>query len=212
MLEGLSAGARRAWCIFVACHLAAAAASCRTAEPEKAGGTDPRPENTQASGIRSPDEVRTMLTLQSKAFRRGGEIPRKFTCQGDDVSPPLSWSGVPQGTKSLALIVDDPDAPDPARPKRVWVHWIVFNLPPSVSELPEAVKRLPAPARSGVNDWNRELYGGPCPPIGRHRYFFKLYALDASMALESPTKADLQRAMEGHILQSAELMGTYQKQ
>jgi Raf kinase inhibitor-like YbhB/YbcL family protein len=152
-----------------------------------------------------------MLTLRSRAFEQAGEIPAKYTCQGKDVSPPLSWSGVPSDARSLALIVDDPDVPDPAAPKRVWVNWVVFNISPSVSELPEAVRSLPSPARSGVNDWSRALYGGPCPPIGRHRYFFKLYALDVLLALESPTKADLERAMHGHVLASTELMGTYQK-
>ena len=152
-----------------------------------------------------------MLTIASKAFGPGGHIPARYTCQGSNVSPPLSWSGIPDGTKSLVLIVEDPDAPDPAAPQRVWVHWIVFNLPPISSGLPEAVKELPAGAKTGQNDWSRDKYGGPCPPIGRHRYFHKLYALDTELDLDSPAKADVERAMQGHVLATAELVGTYQK-
>ena len=151
------------------------------------------------------------LVLTSPAFEHQREIPARFTCEGADVSPPLAWSGAPSGTQSFALIVDDPDAPDPAAPKRVWVHWVVYNVPPSVTELPEAVKDLPAGAKSGLNDWGRPGYGGPCPPIGRHRYFHKLYALDRTLELDRPTKADVERAMQGHVLGSAELIGTYQK-
>jgi hypothetical protein len=152
-----------------------------------------------------------MLTIQSSAFSPNAPIPAKYTCQGNDSSPPLAWSGVPAGTQSLVLIVDDPDAPDPAAPKRVWVHWVVYNLPASVTGLPEGVKELPAGGKSGLNDWGRPGYGGPCPPIGRHRYFHKLYALDRTLELARPTKADVERAMQGHVLGSAELIGTYQK-
>src|SRR3954462_11441591 len=119
------------------------------------------------------------LTLTSSAFADKAEVPRVHTCQGGEVSPPLSWSGLPPGTDSLALIVDDPDAPDPAAPKTTWVHWVVFNLPKDTTGLPEAIQDLPKPAQHGVNDWTRAAYGGPCPPIGRHRYVFKLYALDS---------------------------------
>jgi Raf kinase inhibitor-like YbhB/YbcL family protein len=155
------------------------------------------------------------FSITSPAFAPGQGIPRVHTCEGQDTSPPLAWSGVPQGTKSLALIVDDPDAPDPAAPKRTWVHWVLYNVPPTASQLPAAVgaKDLPAGAAEGKNDWKRAGYGGPCPPIGRHRYFFKLYALDVALPdLHSPTKADLEKAMAGHVLASAELIGTYQKQ
>ena len=155
--------------------------------------------------------AKSMLTIQSSAFSPNGSIPAKYTCQGNDTSPPLAWSGVPAGTQSLVLIVDDPDAPDPAAPKRVWVHWVVFNVPPTVTELGEGLKELPAGAKSGLNDWGRPGYGGPCPPIGRHRYFHKLYALDRTLELERATKADVERAMQGHVLGSAELVGTYQK-
>ncbi len=154
------------------------------------------------------------LSLSSTAFSPGGEIPRLHTCEGQDTAPPLSWTGAPPGTRSLALIVDDPDAPDPRAPQRVWVHWVLFDLPPDATELPAAAAAgsLPAGAREGVNDWRRTGYGGPCPPIGRHRYFFKLYALDTALTgLATPTKAQLEAAMKGHVLAETELMGTYQK-
>jgi len=154
------------------------------------------------------------MELTSQAFKNEGEIPSKYTCQGEDISPPLSWSGVPSGSKSLALIVDDPDAPDPANPKMTWVHWVLFNIPPQVTTLPEGVKEaeLPPGVKSGLNDWQRTGYGGPCPPIGRHRYFFKLYALDRVLdGLDLPTKAELEAAMKGHVLAKAVLMGTYKK-
>src|SRR6476646_8782717 len=154
------------------------------------------------------------LTLESSAFRANDEIPRKYTCDGEDVSPPLAWSGAPAGTKSFALIVDDPDAPDPKAPKTTWVHWVLYDIPASVTGLPKAAmaKGLPSGVREGVNDWKRTGWGGPCPPIGRHRYFFKVYALDKLLGdLGSPTKTAVLAAMEGHILAQGELMGTYQK-
>jgi Raf kinase inhibitor-like YbhB/YbcL family protein len=153
------------------------------------------------------------LTLTSPSFAHQGEIPSQFTCEGKDVSPALAWSGAPANTQSFALIVDDPDAPDPKAPKMTWVHWVLFNIPANASGLPENVssKALPAGIKEGINDWKRIGWGGPCPPIGRHRYFFKLYALDAELQLDRPTKAKLEQAMQGHILAQAELMGTYQK-
>jgi Raf kinase inhibitor-like YbhB/YbcL family protein len=154
------------------------------------------------------------LSLTSTAFQNGGAIPSVHTCEGKDTSPPLAWSGVPAGAKSLALIVDDPDAPDPGAPKMTWVHWVLYGIPPAASGLPGAVasKDLPAGTREGTNDFKRTAYGGPCPPIGRHRYFFKLYALDAVLPdLGAPTKGKLEKAMEGHVLEKAELVGTYQK-
>ena len=153
------------------------------------------------------------LTITSTAFAPEGAIPTLYTCDGKDRSPPLAWSGVPAGTRSLALIVDDPDAPDPAAPKMTWVHWVLYNLPADSSGLPEAVAPtgLPAGTREGLNDWKRTGYGGPCPPIGRHRYFHKLYALDAVLPdLGTPTKAALEKAMAGHVLEKAELIGTYE--
>lgn len=152
------------------------------------------------------------LTLTSTAFVHQGEIPVRYTCEGEDVSVPLAWSGVPEGTRSLALIVDDPDAPDPRAPRMTWVHWVLYNLPASAGELPEGVKVLPPGTRQGRNDWNRTGYGGPCPPVGRHRYFHKLYALSEVLPdLGMPTKARLEQAMEGKVLARAELVGTYQK-
>ena len=154
------------------------------------------------------------LVLTSSAFTQQGSIPQQYTCQGRDVSPPLSWSGAPEGTKGFVLIVDDPDAPDPAAPKRTWVHWVLYAIPPTATSLAEAVPpaKLPAGTREGTNDWNRTGYGGPCPPVGRHRYFHKLYALDVELAdLGAARKADVENAMEGHVLAKAELIGTYQK-
>lgn len=154
------------------------------------------------------------MILTSTAFAHLAAIPKQYTCQGADISPPLAWTNLPAGTKSLALIVDDPDAPDPAAPKMTWVHWVLYNIPPSASGLPEAVKpsALPAGTREGINDWKRTGYGGPCPPIGRHRYVHKLYALDVVLPdLRQPTKAQLEKALVGHVLGQAELMGTYQQ-
>lgn len=152
------------------------------------------------------------LTISSPAFAAGGSIPTKYTCEGEDCSPALNWSGVPAGTKSLALIVDDPDAPDPAKPKMVYVHWVLYNLPPDCAGLAESVRDLPPGTREGTNDWKRTGYGGPCPPIGRHRYFFKLFALDRLLPdLGAATKPELLDAMKGHILEQVELIGTYQK-
>jgi Raf kinase inhibitor-like YbhB/YbcL family protein len=154
------------------------------------------------------------LEVTSTAFKQAGEIPARYTCEGDDTSPPLAWSGAPAGTKSFALIVDDPDAPDPAKPQRVYVHWVVYGLPATTTGLPESAskKGMPSGASQGKNDWGKQEYGGPCPPIGRHRYFFKLYALDTQPTFVSPpTKPDLLAAIEGHILAQGELMGTYQK-
>ena len=161
------------------------------------------------------NEEAMSLSITSPAFAEAAEIPTVYTCEGDDLSPELDWSGVPDGTRSLALIVDDPDAPDPAAPKMVFVHWVLYNLPPDAGGLPKDVgsDRLPAGTREGLNDWDRTGYGGPCPPIGEHCYFFKLYALDTELKpLDEPTKANLLQALEGHVLAEAQLMGTYAKQ
>jgi Raf kinase inhibitor-like YbhB/YbcL family protein len=154
------------------------------------------------------------LSLTSTSFTHRGGIPTAYTCEGQDVSPPLSWTGVPADAKSLVLIVDDPDAPDPAAPKMTWVHWVLYDIPVSASGLPEGVgdDALPAGTKQGLNDWKRTGYGGPCPPIGRHRYFHKLYALDGTLGdLGKPTKDRLLEAMDGRVLASTELVGTYEK-
>ena len=154
------------------------------------------------------------LALTSSAFTPNGAIPKQYTCQGSDSSVPLAWSGLPSATKSLVLIVDDPDAPDPAAPKLTWVHWVLYNIPPGATGLKAAIKpgELPKGTLEGLNDWKRTGYGGPCPPIGRHRYFHKLYALDTVLPdLNRPTKAQLETAMQGHVLEKFELIGTYQK-
>lgn len=152
------------------------------------------------------------LTIRSSDFVHEGEIPAACTCQGADRSPALEFSGVPAGARALALIVDDPDAPDPANPKMTWVHWVLYDLPPDCVGLAGGVKKLPGGTREGLNDWKRTGYGGPCPPIGRHRYFFKLYALDAPLGdLRTPTKAQLEAAMKGHVLAHTEIMATFQK-
>jgi Raf kinase inhibitor-like YbhB/YbcL family protein len=155
-----------------------------------------------------------MLALTSSAFDASQPIPKKYTCEGADISPPLAWSGAPAGTKSLALIVEDPDAPDPAAPKRVFAHWILYNIPAGTALLAEGASAasLPKEAVEGHNDFGRAGYGGPCPPIGRHRYFFKLHALDTVLTVGMPLdKKGLEAAMQGHVLERAELMGTYQK-
>ncbi len=155
-----------------------------------------------------------IMLLQSSAFAPQGDIPKRYTCDGENVSPPLTWSDLPANTASLVLIIDDPDAPDPAAPKRTWVHWVLYNIPPSTLGLAEAVQTLELPEGTlqGSNDWKKIGYGGPCPPIGRHRYFHKLYALDIVLPdLNEPNKADLEKAMTGHILGYKELIGTYQR-
>ncbi|MFI5303143.1 MAG: YbhB/YbcL family Raf kinase inhibitor-like protein [Polyangiales bacterium] len=154
------------------------------------------------------------LTLTSSAFANGASIPARHTCEGDDVSPPLGWSTGPSGTQSFALIVDDPDAPDPRAPKGTWTHWVVHSIPVDARALVENTREngLPLGAREGLNDWRRVGYSGPCPPVGRHRYVHTLYALDTTLTdLGQPTRAQLLAAMVGHVLAQAELVGTYEK-
>jgi Raf kinase inhibitor-like YbhB/YbcL family protein len=167
-----------------------------------------------ASANPSREEEPMSLTITSTAFQHNGEMSSVFTCQGKDLSPPLHWQGVPANARSLVLIVDDPDAPDPKAPKMTWVHWVLYNLPPDSRGLPEGCTSadLPVGTREGLNDWKRTGYGGPCPPIGRHRYFFKLYALDQVLeTMGRPDKGRIEAAMKGHILAQAELVGTYEK-
>lgn len=156
-----------------------------------------------------------MLTLTSPAFTDQGAIPARYTCDGDDVSPPLQWSDAPAGARSFVLIIDDPDAPDPAAPRRIWVHWVLYNLPASLAEIPEGASAgsLGAGVRVALNDSNEPGYGGPCPPKGRHRYFHKLFALDTELPDLGPRakRADVEKAMAGHVLAEATLMGTYER-
>jgi Raf kinase inhibitor-like YbhB/YbcL family protein len=172
----------------------------------------PRPAANPTT--RTKREVTVSLQLTSPAFVPQGAVPKRHTCDGEDVSPPLAWSGVPAATKSLALIVDDPDAPDPAAPRVVWVHWVLYDLPTTTAALPAGLhaESLPAGTREGLNDWKQTGWRGPCPPVGRHRYFHKLYALDIVLPdLHRPTRAALERAMAGHVLAQTELVGTYQR-
>ncbi len=154
------------------------------------------------------------MKLDSSAFRHEKDIPSIYTCDGRDISPPLFWNELPVTTKSLVLIMEDPDAPDPKRPKMIWDHWLLYNIPPALVGLPEAVEiaEFDQSVLPAKNSWDRIGYCGPCSPIGKHRYFHKLYALDIMLPdLKSPDKAGLMEAMRGHVLARAELVGTYQK-
>jgi Raf kinase inhibitor-like YbhB/YbcL family protein len=170
--------------------------------------------DTGAAASATTQPAAMNFELTSSAFAANGSIPAKYTCEGTDISPPLQWSGGPGNARSYALIVDDPDAPDPAAPKMVYVHWVVYNIPAGTTSLAEnaAKSGLPSGASHGSNDWKKQTYGGPCPPIGRHRYFHKFYALDTVLTgLNNPTKAQLEAAMTGHVIGRTELIGTYQK-
>jgi hypothetical protein len=207
--------------VLVAVAAPAAAASCDTtatsaSAPRTREALQRRAARAWPVPVKVPAKKESTMSLRltSSAFAPMGAIPRRHTCDSDDVSPALAWSGAPTGTRSFALVVDDPDAPDPAAPKVVWVHWVLYDLPASATALPEALtaKELPAGAREGLNDWKQPGWRGPCPPVGRHRYFHRLYALDVVLPdLHRPTKAALEQAMKGHILADAELVGTYQR-
>ena len=156
----------------------------------------------------------TSLALTSPRFKDGDPIPIAYTCEGEDTAPPLHIEGIPAGTRSLALIVEDPDAPDPRNPQRTWCHWILYNIPPGTRDLAEggSLDVLPAGCREGLNDWGRFGYGGPCPPIGRHRYFHRLYALDTVLPdLGKVDRKHFLAAIQGHVLGEAELVSTYEK-
>jgi Raf kinase inhibitor-like YbhB/YbcL family protein len=168
----------------------------------------PQVDTTAASG------APMTLNLSSSAFAANGSIPTKYTCEGAGVSPPLAWSGAPSSAKSFALIVEDPDAPDPAKPTRVVSHWVAYNIPAATTALAENASKtgMPAGSAQGVNEGNKPGYMGPCPPIGSHRYFFKLYAVDTVLTgLKNPKKANLQQAIQKHVVDSTQLIGTYQK-
>ena len=186
--------------------------ACKRETPSAGDSSTPLASGSAATDTASRSNAMT-LKITSSAFQQGGSIPAKYTCEGQDVSPPLAWAGALGSARSIAMIVDDPDAPDPAKPERVYVHWVAYNIPVGASLAENASKSgMPKGAVQGKNDWGKPQYGGPCPPIGRHRYFFKLYALDTELTgLSAATKSDLENAMKGHVLDSGELMGTYQK-
>jgi len=155
------------------------------------------------------------FTITSPNFENMGEIPAKYTCEGKNISPELSWGNLPKGTMSLALISDDPDAPDPNAPQMTWVHWVIYNISTNATGLKEGILSadLPNGAIQGINDSKNIGYGGPCPPIGRHRDFFKLYALDSVLdnMVQPVKKSQLKEAMKGHIIEETQLIGTYKK-
>lgn len=189
-------GRRTGAVIHLAALFAISLFSCRNGENNMGGTT--RSETAQ-------------IQVTSSAFAEGGMIPPQYTCDGGNVSPPLSWQSVPEGTKSIALIADDPDAPS-----RTFVHWVLYDLPADVRELPENVpddRTAPVGIRQGINDFGKSGYGGPCPPSGTHRYYFKVYALDAQMNLPpGSSKAKLLKAMDGHVLAEGQIMGRYRRQ
>ena len=195
--------------------LALLAGACSQGAPKAADSSSAlAPAPAQDSAQQTSQGSTTMsFKLTSSAFSEGAGIPIVYTCEGKDTSPPLSWTGAPAGTRSFAIIVDDPDAPDPAHPKMTYVHWVAYNIPATVTELAEGAGKgaMPAGTSEGLNDWKKAEFGGPCPPIGTHRYFFKLSALDTTLNLTKPTKSDLETAMKGHVLGTAQLMGTYHK-
>jgi len=169
-----------------------------------------RPKDTSAPA----NTVPMIFNLASSAFDPNASMPAKYTCEGTNISPPLAWSGAPASAKSYALIVEDPDAPDPAKPTRVVSHWVAYNIPASATSLSENAsnKGMPAGSAQGSNEGNKQVYMGPCPPIGRHRYFFKLFALDTVLkGLNNPKKVDLEKAIQGHVVGNAVLIGTYEK-
>ena len=170
-----------------------------------------------AAGLLSDKKGRIIMSMRltSQSFFHDRVIQARHTCDGMNISPELAWSDIPLGSKSLALIVDDPDAPDPAAPRMRWVHWVLYNISPDAKGLPEDVAEqdLPSGTMEGQNDWKRTGYGGPCPPVGKHRYVFKLYALDTVLPdLHQPARAALEKAMQGHVLGHCELVGLYQRQ
>lgn len=169
--------------------------------------TDERAQQAAKEPSPAPNAPFTSLTVTSTGFAQGSMLPSRFTCEGEDVAPPLAWSDPPAGTKSFAVVVEDPDAP-----KKTFVHWIVYGLPPTARGLPEGTKSAPPGTRDGENDFGRSGYGGPCPPSGRHRYVFNVYALDIELPdLNKPHASDLDRAMNGHVLARGTLVGTYEK-
>jgi Raf kinase inhibitor-like YbhB/YbcL family protein len=180
--------------------------SCRGGTPSNSSNSN----NANQPVTPTPGEKRAEIKVTSKAFQESGMIPKEYTCDGANVSPPLAWDSAPDKTKSFALIADDPDAPG-----KTWAHWVVFNLASNIRELPANVPAQDAivgGGKQGTSDFRKVGYGGPCPPSGAHRYYFKLYALDTELALDSSaTKDQLLKAMEGHVLAQGQLMGKYQR-
>jgi Raf kinase inhibitor-like YbhB/YbcL family protein len=200
--------------IFSFAVLALIATACAKSDSSTADSTGTLTVSSTQVDTTPVNPTPMTFNLSSSAFAPNGSIPSKYTCEGEGVSPPLSWSGVPANTKSLALIVEDPDAPDPAKPTRVVSHWVAYNIPANATGLAENASKagMPAGSAQGSNERGAPAYMGPCPPIGRHRYFFKLFALDTVLAgLSNPKKADLEKAIQGHTLGTAELIGTYAK-
>jgi Raf kinase inhibitor-like YbhB/YbcL family protein len=193
-----------AWAVALICLCAGCNSPGEMMDGADAGGSSPPLETPVPSG------TETVFNLTSPAFENGASIPARFTCEGDDTSPPLSWSGLPESAASLALEVEDPDAPS-----GIWIHWIAYNLPLEINGLPGEIGEQPnlgGLGKSGLNSWGETEYGGPCPPSGTHRYFFHLYALDQPLDLSGgASHSELHRAMEGHIIAEATLLGTYSK-
>ncbi len=195
--------------LFTAVALAAAGCTPKKDKPNEAASASSVVHPASGDGAGRGAKA---MHITSQSFSPNGSIPTRYTCEGENVSPELSWSGAPQGTRSYALIVDDPDAPDPKAPKRTWVHWVLYDIPPGSHTLQQNVQKLPQGTREGTNDFKHVGYGGPCPPIGRHRYFFKIYALNVELGdLGQPDKARLEQAIKGHVLAKGELIGTYAK-
>jgi Raf kinase inhibitor-like YbhB/YbcL family protein len=160
----------------------------------------------------SSQAIAADFALKAKDFKNGEDIPAKYTCEGENISPELSWTGAPAGTKSFVVIVDDPDAPDPAKPEKVIAHWVIYNLPKTVHTLNEGTSVLPKGAMQGMNEEKEAKYMGPCPPIGKHRYHFKIFALDSNPHFFArPSKSDIEKEITGHILAQSELIGLYAK-
>ena len=195
--------------------LALMVGACSQGARKDAASSSELPQAPKAGSAQQTSQGSNTMSfkLTSTAFSEGDSIPTIYTCEGKDTSPPLSWTGAPAGTRSFAIIVDDPDAPDPAHPKMTYVHWVAYNIPATVTGLAEGAGKgaMPAGTSEGLNDWKKAEFGGPCPPIGTHRYFFKLSALDTTLTLTNPTKSDLENAMKSHVLGTAQLMGTYHK-
>jgi Raf kinase inhibitor-like YbhB/YbcL family protein len=196
---------------FLACAIACGKSRSSTTDSSAVPNAKALADTITSPAVRP---MSALLNLSSSDFGANTAIPTKYTCEGANVSPPLAWSGASATAKSFALIVEDPDAPDPAKPTRVVTHWVAYNIPATAPGLAEnaSKKGMPAGSAQGSNEGNKPAYMGPCPPIGSHRYFFKLYALDTVLTgLKNPKKADLRQAMQKHVVDSTQLIGTYQK-